>query len=272
MKIRGFLVAVLSSLAATLAAAFSGSSLAQDQLEYRLGAGDNVRVSVFGNPDLTVETRVSEAGTITYPLIGAVKVGGLTISLAQQAIAKALHDGNYIREPQVTVLPMLIRSSQVSVFGQVNRAGRFALETYNTRVSEMIAIAGGISAGGADVAILSGERAGKPYRKEIDIAALFLKSRTEEDVTVASGDVIYVHRAPMFYIYGEVSRPGSYRIERGMTIRQALAQGGGLTPKGTERSLRLHRRAPNGELQVMRPALDDPVQGDDVVRVGESLF
>jgi len=272
MRISGFLVVVLSSLAATLGAAFSGSSLAQEGLEYRLGAGDNVRVSVFGNPDLTVETRVSEAGTITYPLVGSVKVGGLTVALAQQVIAKALHDGNYIRNPQVTVLPLLIRSSQVSVFGQVNRAGRFALETFNTRVSEMIAIAGGISAGGADVAILTGERAGKPYRKEVDIAALFLKSRADEDVTVAAGDVIYVHRAPMFYIYGEVTRPGSYRIERGMTIRQALVQGGGLSPKGTERGLRLHRRNPNGELQVVRPSLDDPVQVDDVVHVGESLF
>jgi len=272
MEIRRRVVVVLASLAVALADGFAGGSLAQDKLEYRLGAGDNVRVSVFGNPDLTVETRVSEAGTITYPLVGVVKVGGLTISLAQQAIAKALHDGNFIKQPQVTILPLLIRSSQVSVFGQVNRAGRFALETFDTRVSEMIAIAGGISPGGADVAILTGERAGKPYRKEIDVAALFLQSRTGDDVVVVAGDVIYVHRAPMFYIYGEVTRPGSYRVERGMTIRQALVQGGGLSPKGTERGMRLHRRGPDGQLQVVRPNLDDLVQGDDVVHVGESLF
>ena len=272
MRISRFPVVLLACVAATLAVAFSSSSLAQDAQEYRLGAGDNVRVSVFGNPDLTVETRVSEAGTITYPLIGAVKVGGLTVSLAQQAIARALHDGNYIRNPQVTVLPLLIRSSQVSVFGQVNRAGRFALETFNIRVSEMIAIAGGISASGADVAILTGERAGKPYRKEIDITALFLKNPADEDVTVASGDVIYVHRAPMFYIYGEVQRPGSFRIERGMTVRQALAQAGGLTPRGTERGLSLQRRNAEGALETLRPNFDDLVRPDDVFQVRESLF
>lgn len=295
MKIRGVCVVVLSFAAAiigcgnqddnkaasrrlfgaillVLAATFGGNAQAQGRPEYRLGAGDNIRITVFGNPDLTLETRVSEEGTITYPLIGAVKIGGLTIPPAQQVIAKALNDGNFIKRPQVTILPLLIRSSQVSVFGQVNRAGRFPLETFNIRVSEMIAIAGGISAAGADIAIITGERAGKPYRKEIDIAALFLHQRPDEDVTVAGGDVIYVHRAAMFYVYGEVNRPGSYRIERGMTVRQALVQGGGPTPRGTERGLRVHRLGPDNRIQVLNPGLDALVQPDDVLHIGESLF
>jgi polysaccharide export outer membrane protein len=269
MNIRGFLAGAL--VTAMLAMSGSGA-IAQNTTEQRLGEGDSIRVSVFGNPDLTVETRVSETGTITYPMVGVVKVGGLTIPLAERAIAKALDDGNFIKKPQVTIQPLLMRSSQVSVFGQVNRAGRFPLDTLNTRVSEMIAIAGGISPAGADIAILTGERAGKPYRREIDITALFLQKQAEQDVVVAGGDVIYVHRAPMFYIYGEVQRAGSYRVERGMTLRQALVQGGGLTPKGTERGLRLHRRTPSGELQVLRPTLDEPVQPDDVIHIGESLF
>jgi len=272
MRIRRFVVVVLSSFVATIAAVSCGGPLAQDKLEYRLGEGDSIRINVFGNPDLTLETRVNEAGTITYPLVGVLKVGGLTISLAQQVIAKALDEGNFIKQPQVTIIPLLIRSSQVSVVGHVNRAGRFPLETFNTRVSEMIAIAGGISPAGADTAILTGERAGKPYRKEIDIAALFLQSRSEEDVTVAGGDVIYVHRAPVFYIYGEVQRPGSYRVERGMTLRQALVQGGGLTPKGTERGLRVHRLDRENRVQILSPGLDAMVRPDDVVHVGESLF
>jgi len=101
---------------------------------------------------------------------------------------------------------------------------------------------------------------------------VFLSNGHDDDVTVAPGDVIYVHRAPMFYIYGEVQRPGSYRIERGMTMRQALAQGGGPTQRGTERGLRLHRRGANDQLEVTRPGLDDPVQPADVLHVGESLF
>src|SRR5712692_205979 len=255
--------AMLLVLAATLAL----GARAQDRLEYRLGAGDTIRISVFQNPNLTLEIRVSEDGTINYPLIGKVRIGGMTIPLAEQTIAKALDDGNFIKKPQVSILPLQVRSSQVSVLGLVNRPGRFPLETFSTRISEMIAIAGGISSGGADVAILTGERAGKPYHQEIDIAGLFLHKKLDEDVAVTGGDVIYVHRAPMFYIYGEVQRPGSYRVERSMTIRQALVQGGGPTTRGTERNLRLHRRGANNQLDVLSPRLDDPVQPDDVIHV-----
>ena len=263
-------------LLAVLAAAFARGAFAQQvpqpKQEYRIGAGDVIRISVFQNPNLTLETRVSDDGTINYPLIGTVKIGGLSLPAAQQVIAKALNDGNYIRQPQVSILPLQVRSSQVSVLGQVNKAGRYPLETADTRVSEIIAIAGGISPGGADVAIITGERAGKPFRKEIDIAALFLDKRSAEDIAVSGGDVIYIHRAPMFYIYGEVQKPGSYRVERGMTVRQALVQGGGPTAKGTERGLRLFRRGSSGEVQPLKPGMDESVQTDDVLYVGESLF
>ena len=260
-----------SLLFVLLALPFAGAAQ-EKQAEYRIGAGDGLRVSVFQNPNLTLETRVSGDGTINYPLVGQVKLGGLTLPQAEQAIAGALERGNFIASPQVNILPVAIRSSQVSVLGLVNRPGRFPMETFNTRVSEMLAIAGGISPGGADTVILTGERAGKPYRKEIDIPSLFLKSSQAEDVTVAGGDVLYVDRAPMFYIYGEVNRPGSYRIERGMTLRHALVTGGGPTAKGSEKSLRLHRRGSDGRLQTLNPGLNDPVRPDDVLHVGESFF
>ena len=249
------------------------AAYAQEKLvEYRLGAGDGIRISVFQNANLTLETRVAEDGAISYPLIGRVRIGGETLAGAESIIARALEAGNYIQSPQVTIVLMQARSSQVSVLGLVNRAGRFALETLNTRVSEMIALAGGISREGADFVILSGERNGKYFRKEIDVAALFLSGRHDDDVLVAGGDVIYVQRAPQFYIYGEVNRPGSYRVERGMTLRQALVQGGGPTQRGTERNLRLYRRGADGELEASSPRLSEVIRPDDVLYVGESLF
>ena len=127
-------------------------------------------------------------------------------------------------------------------------------------------------AAGADVAILTGLREGKPFRKEIDIAGMFLDGKLQDDVVVAGGDVIYVYRQPMYYIYGEVQKPGSSRIERGMTVRQALAQGGGPTLRGTERQLRLYRRGADGKVESLSPNLNDPVQPDDVLYVNESLF
>ena len=132
------------------------TGFAQNKPDYPLSAGDSIRVQVFQNPDLTVETRVSENGSITYPLIGAVDLGGLSIAAAEKKIADALQKGGFIRQPQVNIVLTQIRGNQVSVLGQVNRPGRFPLETANTHLSDMLAIAGGTTQGGDDSAIVTG--------------------------------------------------------------------------------------------------------------------
>ncbi len=258
-----------------IAAIFAFSAVAQDklaQLDYPLGAGDTIRVLVFQNPDLTVEARVSENGSISYPLIGTVELGGLSIAAAEKKIATALKDGGFVQQPQVNIVLLQVRGNQVSVLGQVTRPGRFPLETFNTRVSDMLAAAGGATAIGDDVAILTGVRNGKPFRKVIDIPELYLGEKLDNDVVLSGGDTIYVHRAPVFYIYGEAQRPGPYRIERGMTVMQALAQGGGPTPRGSEYRLRLHRKNAAGVVEQLSPAMTDPVQPNDVIYVRESIF
>lgn len=240
--------------------------------DYRLGPGDAIRIVVFQNPDLTLDSRVTEGGTITYPLIGAVEIGGLTLEAAEQKIAAGLKDGGFVQQPQVNIVLQLVRGNQVSVLGQVNRPGRFPLETFNTRLSEVLATAGGAAVTGADSVIITGTREGKPFRKEIDIPRLFLEKSNGDDILVSGGDVIYVHRAPTFYIYGEAQRPGAFRVERDMTVRQALAQGGGPTQRGDQDRLRLHRRGSEGRIEVLTPELDDPVLPDDVIYVRESFF
>jgi len=245
---------------------------AQTQPDYPLGAGDALRIQVFQNPDLTIETRVSENGTITFPLIGTVNLGGLSIGAAEKKIATALQAGDFIKQPQVTILLTQIRGNQVAVLGQVNRPGRFPMETANTRVTDMLANAGGATPTGDDVAIVSGVRNGKPFRKFIDIPQLFLADGAADDMVLQGGDAIYVHRAPVFYIYGEAQRPGAYRIERGMTVMQALAQGGGPTTRGSEKRLRLHRKGASGSITELEPQLTDAVSPNDVIYVKESLF
>jgi polysaccharide export outer membrane protein len=245
---------------------------AQTQPDYPLGAGDSIRVQVFQNPDLTVETRVSENGEITYPLIGAVSLGGLSLALAEKKIAEALQNGGFIKKPQVNIVLVQIRGNQVAVLGQVTRPGRFPLETANTRLSDMLAMAGGATPAGDDIAIVTGQRNGKPFRKQIDIPSIFLTDKVQGDIVLQGGDSIYVHRAPMFYIYGEAQRSGAYRIERDMTVMQGLALGGGPTARGTEKRLRLNRKAADGSVQQIEPQLTDTLQPNDVIYVKESLF
>jgi polysaccharide export outer membrane protein len=254
-----------------LFALLATSVVAQDNPDYPLGPGDVLRIQVFQNPDLTTETRVSENGNITYPLIGTVDVGGLDIGAAEKKIAAALKKGGFIRQPQVNIVLLQMRGNQVSVFGQVSRPGRFPLETLS-RVSDMLAMAGGATTAGDDEAIITGTRNGKPFRKVIDIPALYLHEKSDEDIILAGGDVIYVHRAPVFYIYGEAQRPGAYRIERGMTIMQALAQGGGPTARGSEWWLRLHRKNAEGIVEKLSPEMTDAVQPNDIIYVRESIF
>nr|WP_315401253.1 polysaccharide export protein EpsE [uncultured Duganella sp.] len=254
-----------------MVAVLAGAAGLAGAAELPLGASDVVKVSVYNNPDLTVETRVSDSGFITFPLLGQVEVGGLPTAGAEKKIAGLLESGGFVKRPQVNILVSAMLSQQVSVLGQVNRPGRFPLDSART-VLDMLAVAGGVSADGADVVTLVHQRAPGAPKEQIDVVSLVRDGAGAGNVELRGGDIVYVERAPRFYIYGEVQRAGMFKLERGMTVLQALASGGGLTPRGTERGLRIKRRDANGALQVLEAKHDDLVQPDDVVFVKESLF
>lgn len=254
------------------AAQTTAAPTSAERQEYVLGGGDMVRIQVFQNPDLTVEARISEAGSISFPLLGAVRIGGLSSAQAERLITTRLRDGRFLQNPQVTLNVLQFRSQQVSVLGNVNRPGRYPLETTGMRLTEVLALAGGISSNGSDTVILVTERSGSRQRREIDVAQLFLGGDPGGDVLIHPGDSLYVHRAPVFYIYGQVQRPGSYPIERGMTLAQAIAKGGGFTLRANEKGARLHRKDASGTVQQIEPRLDDAIRADDLIYVRESLF
>ncbi|WP_073465754.1 polysaccharide export protein EpsE [Rhizobacter sp. OV335] len=262
---------------ATTAAIVSGNAPAvpldaKQPREYVIGAGDVLRVAVYQNPDLAIETRVSDTGQISFPLLGQVTVGGLTVPQVEKALADGLRTGNFVKQPQVTVLVTQVRGNQASALGMVNRPGRFPIDVSGMRLSELLAQAGGIAPGGSDVVILTGIRNGQPYRLQVDIAALFAGGAQNQDPVVLNGDTIYVERMPTIYIYGEVQRPGAIRLESNMTLMQALASGGGLTQRGTTRGLRVHRRNGEGRVEELQPGMNDALQNGDVIYIRESLF
>ncbi len=240
--------------------------------EYRLGAGDVLRVSVYQNPDLALETRLTEAGVVSYPLLGTIHLGGLSVTAAEQMIGDGLRRGNFVKNPQVTVMVLQVRGNQASVLGQVNRPGRYPIEVADMRLSDLLALAGGTASTGADKVVVVGSRDGKAYRAEVDLPTLFGPAGRGQDIPIVHGDTVWVDRQPLVYIYGEVQRPGPMRLERAMTLMQALAGGGGLTQRGTEKGIRVHRRGGDGRVQALTPALDDTLQDGDVVYVRESLF
>ncbi len=266
-------VSLCTSAFAQSSPSASASAAGGAKPEAVLGVGDIVKITVFQNPDLTVDgARISESNQINFPLIGNVVIGGLTPTAAEQKIAKLLRDGGFVLRPQVTLQVGQIRSNVISILGQVNKPGRFPIETVGARVSEMIAAAGGVVPGASEVVTLVGTRNGRPIKLDIDLPAILQSGKTDLDIPVENGDIIYADKAPMAYIYGEVQRPGTFRVERGMTLMQALAQNGGLTAKGTQRGMKVHRRDAQGNVVVSDIGLNDPVQRDDVIYVKESLF
>jgi len=254
-----------------LLSACTAATLAASPPDYKLAAGDSIKVQVYQNPDLTVEARVSENGTISYPLVGAVNIGGMSIPQAEKTVATALQKGNILKQPQVNILLLQVRGNQVSVLGEVQRPGRFPLETTTVRVSDMLATAGGITPTGNDQVVVSGTREGKPFRRSIDVPNLFRADASADDILLAPGDTVFVTKAATFYIYGAAQRPGTYKIERGMTMQQALAIAGGPNARGSER-MRLDRKSEDGRVQQMEPRPTDVVQPGDVLFVKESLF
>ena len=255
----------LVALCGLLLSTFAGAE------EYLLGPGDVLRISVYGQQDMTSEVRVSESGFITFPLIGLVKATGVPAAGLEMKIAEALKKGGFVNKPEVSALITAFRSKQVSVLGQVNRPGKFNLETVST-VADLLALAGGpLISAAADEIVLIQQRDGKTLRQSIDLLALFNQADFSLNHKVENGDVIFVPRAPVFYVYGEVQRPGVYRLERNMSVAQAIAAGGGLTLRGSDSRLQVKRR--NGKaIDTNSIQLDDSLLADDVLVVKERVF
>ncbi len=237
-----------------------------------LGPGDSIRVTVFQNPDLTTEARLSTEGDVYLPLVGPVKLQGMSSSEAARQIAKRYEDGQFLRNPQINITVLQVRSRQVSILGQVARPGRYPLESSDTRLTDVLAQAGGITGDGGDTITLVTQRQGATTRINVDLADMYRKADAEANPLLENGDTIFVQRAPMFYIYGEVQRAGVYRMASNLNVMQALSIGGGITPRGTQRGMEIHRHGTDGSLKKIEAHPYDMVQPDDVIYVSESLF
>jgi polysaccharide export outer membrane protein len=236
--------------------------------DYRIGSGDLLKITVFGSPDLATDARVAESGTITCPLIGTVQVAGLSTNAAEALLAKRYVDGGFLRSPQISVLVSEYQSQKVSVLGYVTKPGQYPLRA-SSKILDLLAEAGGVvpqtSSDQATLVRLSGVKA------TIDLDALFRGDPTQ-NLDVAGGDRIYVPKAEQFYVYGQVNRPGVYRLERDMTLSRAISASGGLTARGTERRAIVKRRDKDGKEAEYSVRGTDVLKPDDILFIKESLF
>ncbi len=259
------LFAALTCAETTPPAAATTGAAPQD---YRIGAGDLLKISVFGSPELSTDARVAQSGTITCPLIGSVNVAGLSSADVERTLAQKFIDGSFLKQPQVSVLIVEYMSQKVSVLGHVSKPGQYALRA-RSNVLDVLAEAGGVIAQTAsDYATLMRSDGTK---LDLNLDALFRGDPTQ-NVQVAGGDRLYIPRAEYFYIYGQVQKPGQYRLERNMTLSRAISAGGGLTSRGTERRAVVKRRDAQGKEQEYSVRPSDVLKADDVLYIKESWF
>jgi polysaccharide export outer membrane protein len=259
--------------AQTTAAKPAAAKPAADADQSRIGAGDTIRITVYQSPDLSLETRVNEGGAISYPLLGRVQLAGLSVNAAEAHIAAELKRRDFVKDPQVIIVVTQVRANQINVLGQVGKPGRYPLDLAGMRMTEVLALAGGVIAGaGSDTVVVQGQRDSRPYRHESDLPKLFSPGGSADDIVLLPGDTIWVDRAPQIYMYGEIQKPGVMRLERGMTVMQAVAAGGGATPRGTLKGLKVTRRGADGKMQTIEPTMEDTLKDGDVVFIRESLF
>jgi polysaccharide export outer membrane protein len=236
-----------------------------------LGPGDSVTIQVYGQPDMTTTAYVADDGTVRVPLAGAVQVGGTTPIEAAQRIQQALKNGGYFVDPHVTVTLVQTRSERVSVLGQVRQPGSYPIDP-NTSVFDLLAQAGGETDNGADVVyVRRHEPGGRMLSSPVDLRGL-TGSTPASTQRLQGGDELFVPQAQHFYIYGEVNMPNMYKLEPGMTVIQAIARAGGITPRGTDRRIEIKRLNKDGSYAVSRARPNDLVEADDVIRVKESIF
>ena len=242
-----------------------------------LGIGDQIAIAVFGQPDLSAEVTVGESGAIMVPLIGTLNVLNMSAAQLEAMVAKRLKDGGYLQNPGVSVQIKQLRSQLVSVMGEVQRPGRYPIQGKMT-VLEALATAGGLTPR-ADKSILvlrksptaaSGDSPREEISIQLDNAGAQFRGRL--DAPLVNDDVVYVAVQKLFYIHGEVRRPGAYPMEQGTTIMKALALSGGVSERGSRSRIKVHRLDAQKVLREIPAELPMAIEPDDVIYVDERLF
>ena len=242
-----------------------------------LAPGDVVKISVYGHSDLTTDARIAANGAITFPLLGEVFIGELTTIQAEEKIASSLGRGGFVSNALVNIFIERSDSlgSSVTVLGQVVRSGQYALQENSgggvRSLIDLLAIAGGISKDSADHLFLIRLQGNQQEKIRVDLVQLLRNGDIQANLLLTDGDIILVPEMDVFYIYGEVKRPGRYKLERNMTVMQALSVASGVTDKGSEKNIYLHRRGLNG-LESLDSKLSDELRPNDVIYIKGSFF
>jgi polysaccharide biosynthesis/export protein len=242
------------------------------QAKYQIGVQDQLKITVLDEADLSTTYRVDSDGTITLNYIGKVQAAGVTLADLQERIRKKLGEG-YLRNPQVRVEVESYKSQSVMVSGEVRSPGKITMTGAMT-VLEALAQAGSpTSSASSELTIAHVKKPGAEGSDaeltRVNWKDLQLGKGT--DVALQDGDILNIPKAQTFFITGQIRNSGSYVLEPGTTVQQAIAMAGGLTERGSDRRINASRLV-NGKLTDVGLRMEDRVMPNDVITIGQRFF
>ncbi len=266
-----------------LACALALSSRAHAQSgDYIVGPQDVLAITVWDQTDLSGKYSVDVDGTFTFPLIGRVQAGGLTLRDLEATLKLRLGDG-YFKDPQLTVGVEQYRSQRIFVVGEVRSPGTYAL-TGDMTLLEALSKAGSASASAGDEVVVVRPPDGRalngplqpsqaPGENSVRVSLKDLQSGvTSHNLKLRDGDSIFVPRAGSVYVFGHVKNPGAYLLQTSeTTVLQALSLAGGVTPRGATSRVHIVRTV-NGRKTEIKSKLDDLVRVGDTIIVPERFL
>lgn len=268
---------------ATLAAVIVLSPLTgaafQSAGDYKIGPQDVLTIQVFDQPDLGGKYTVEADGTFSFPLIGRVKAGGMSLRAFETELKKKLADG-YFRNPQVTVAVEQYRSQRVFVMGEVRQPGPVALTGGMTLIEALSRAGSTLPSASGEVAIVRAPQGTQgPVLPGADTGAEILRASIrdleggsmKQNIELHDGDTIFVPRAETIYVFGQVRNPGAYSIQKDTTVLQALSLAGGVTENGAMNRIKIVRIV-KGEKKEIKVKLTDTVQPGDTIIIPERFF
>jgi polysaccharide export outer membrane protein len=268
------------NLAAALLLAGVLQQAAPQSADYVIGAQDILMITSFDQETLSGKYPVDSDGTFTFPLVGRVKAGGLTLRQLEAELKRMLKDG-FFKNPQLSVGVELYRSQKIHVVGEIRNPGTYPL-TGDMNLIEAIARAGSTLPTASGEALIVRAKAGKasarpqlPGTESVDVKTVDLKElqsgALSQNVALLDGDTIFVPRAEAVYVFGQVKSPGAYAIQRSTTVLQALSLAGGLTERGATGRIKIVR-IENGKTVELKVKLTDLVRPGDTIMVPERFF
>ena len=271
-------------LGSVLIALAAGPLVAQDQRgEYEIGPKDLLEIRVLEIPDLNVERRVNDAGTIDLPLVGQFNVNGMTTRVAGERLAAVL-TSKYVNRANVSIVVKQFGNKPLSVVGAVANPGSLNVSGRYTLLQALSAAGGLTAQAGRKIFVMRTASNGLSDVLEVKTDDLFRSSSGQWNIPVFPSDLVNVPPRSIIKVFcmGEVKSPGALEFDADdrISLLSVIAKAGGLTDRASK-TIHIKRRGPDGKdvetvvnyNAVVKGKTPDPqLKADDVVIVSESFF